>query len=258
VENYIPNLNPDAPSSTLEAADNQPKRTKTMSGAALAANRANALKSTGPRTEKGKLKAASNSLKHGLYSLKNFENFVADYDDALAVSTNFIEQFNPVTPSEVALVHQLIHMQLRFMQMEYLYGQAMRFRVEDILNKPIALLPAILRELDRLPTKIQRTLKLLRSEIAQREAFIGNGENVEIEPIADAEPLPPRPESQYYRVVPTAKGDIAAEDLPKPPQPLQTKPSPAVELAKEIIADFVDKMNAKHGTPPQPPEPENN
>ncbi|MBM3762109.1 MAG: hypothetical protein FJW36_17905, partial [Acidobacteria bacterium] len=76
MENYIPNLNPDAPSSTLEAADNQPKRTKTMSGAALAANRANALKSTGPRTEKGKLKAASNSLKHGLYSLKNFENFV--------------------------------------------------------------------------------------------------------------------------------------------------------------------------------------
>ncbi|MBM3763739.1 MAG: hypothetical protein FJW36_26365 [Acidobacteria bacterium] len=230
------------------------KRSKTMTEAALAANRANALKSTGPRTPAGKLKAASNSLKHGLYSLKNFENFVADYDDALAVSTNFIEQFNPVTPSEVALVHQLIHMQLRFMQMEYLYGQAMRFRVEDILNKPIALLPAILRELDRLPTKIQRTLKLLRSEIAQREAFIGSGENVEIEPIADAEPLPPRPESQYYDAVATAKGDVAIDKLPKPPQ---TKPSPAVALAKEIIADFVDKMNSKHGTPPKPPETEN-
>ncbi|MBM3785566.1 MAG: hypothetical protein FJW30_14475 [Acidobacteria bacterium] len=257
MENYIPNLNPDAPSSNPEVADNQPKRTKTMSEAVLAANRANALKSTGPRTPAGKLKAASNSLKHGLYSLKNFENFVADDDDALAVSTNFIEQFNPVTPSEVALVHQLIHMQLRFMQMEYLYGHAMRFRVEDILNKPIALLPAILRELDRLPTKIQRTLKLLRSEIAQREAFIGNGENVEIEPIADAEPLPPRPESQRYRVVPTSQGDVAVDKLPQQPQPVQTKPSPAVELAKEIIADFVDKMNAKHGTPPKPPETEN-
>ncbi|MBM3762905.1 MAG: hypothetical protein FJW36_21980 [Acidobacteria bacterium] len=55
---------PNDPSAT------SPRQPKTMSEAALAANRANALKSTGPRTEKGKLKAASNSLKHGLYSLK--------------------------------------------------------------------------------------------------------------------------------------------------------------------------------------------
>ncbi len=39
------------------------------------------------------------------------------------------------TNSEVAIVHQLIHMQIRFLQMESLYGQAMRFRVEDILTK---------------------------------------------------------------------------------------------------------------------------
>ena len=49
-----------------------------MSEAALAANRANALKSTGPRTAAGKLKAASNSLKHGLYSMKNFDNSIDD------------------------------------------------------------------------------------------------------------------------------------------------------------------------------------
>src|SRR5436190_10567953 len=124
----------------------QPKK-KTMSETALAANRANAQKSTGPRTATGKLKAASNSMKHGLYSLKNFDDFVADHDMALAVSTNFIEQFNPVTPSEVVLVHQLIHAQIRFLQMEFLYGQAMRFRVEDILAKPVTFLPAIMCEL---------------------------------------------------------------------------------------------------------------
>jgi len=95
---------------------------------------------------------------------------------------------------------------------------------------------------------------LLRSEIAQCEAFIGNDENVEIEPIADAEPLPPRPEPQYYDTAATAKGDVAVDKLPQPPQPAQTNLSPAVALAKEIIADFVDKMNAKHGTPPQPPD----
>ena len=145
-----------------------------MTEAALEANRRNAQKSTGPRTPSGKLKAASNSLKHGLYSLRNFDNFIADHDQALAVATNFIEQFNPVTPTEVTLVHQLIHMQIRFLQMEFLYGEAMRFRVEDILAKPVNFLPAIMRELDRLPTKIQRTIKTLRTEIAQRESFIGN------------------------------------------------------------------------------------
>jgi hypothetical protein len=62
-------------------------RKKTMSEAALAANRANALKSTGPRTAAGKLKAASNSLKHGLYSVSNFDDFIADHDIALAVVT---------------------------------------------------------------------------------------------------------------------------------------------------------------------------
>lgn len=37
---------------------------------------------------------------------------------------NFIEQFNPVRPTEVPLVHQHIHMQIRFLQMEFLYGEA--------------------------------------------------------------------------------------------------------------------------------------
>jgi len=258
VENYIPNLNPDAPSSTLEAAENQPQRTKTMTEAALAANRANALKSTGPRTEKGKLKAASNSLKHGLYSLKKFDSFVADHDDALAVTTNFIEQFNPVTPTEVALVHQLIHMQLRFLQMEFLYGEAMRFRVEDIITKPVAFLPAILRELDRLPTKIQRTIKLLRQEIAQREAFLdqyeSRGEIVEIEPIADAPKLPPRPPEELYEVVATNNGDIALDKLPPSQQIAKTDPNADIALAKQIIAEFVSTMNAKYD--PQPPPTE--
>ena len=228
-------------------------RTKTMSEAALAANRANAKKSTGPRTPAGKLKAASNSLKHGLYSLKNFDDFIADHDTALAVATNFIEQFNPVTPTEVSLVHQLIHMQIRFLQLEFLYAQAMRFRVEDILAKPVSLLPAILRELDRLPTRIQRTIKVLRAEIAEREAYIGHGEDVEIEPIADNPPLPGRPEHETYYAVATERGDIPIDRLTQQKPIVKTNPNSGVELAKEIIKDFVQKMNAKHTPPASPP-----
>ena len=171
-------------------------RKKTMSEAALLANRANALKSTGPRTPAGKLRSASNSLKHGLFSLKNFDGFLHDNDIALTVVTNYLAQFNPITPTEVSLVHQLIHQQLRFLQMEYLLNQAMSFRVADILATPVPFLPSILRELDRLPARMARTLKLLRQEIQLRDQFLASNKNAEIEPIEDLPPLPARPKEE--------------------------------------------------------------
>ena len=141
-------------------------------------------------------------------------------------------------------------MQIRFLQMEFLYGEAMRFRVEDILAKPVNFLPAIMRELDRLPTKIQRLIKILRTEIALREAFIGNGDNVEIEAIADAEKLPGRPPNEIYLRLQTNKGDIAVENLPQVKKLAETDPQAGVELAKKIIRDFVVKLEAKHNIPP--------
>jgi hypothetical protein len=238
----------DAPPSDSQAADNQPKRTRTMSEAALAANRANALKSTGPRTAAGKLKAASNSLKHGLYSVRNFDDFIDDHNVALDVVTNFVEQFNPITPTEVALVHQLIQMQIRFLQVQYLYGKAMRFRVDDILTKPVPLLAALMRELDRLPVRIQRTIKVLREEIKLRDSQL---ETCEIEPIPDNEPLPPRPPHEiYYGDQP---GDYKG---PQAQTSSKTNPNQNVETVRQIVLDFIDKLKAKHdqygGPPPTP------
>jgi len=239
---------------TDHSSETEQPQKKTMTEAALAANRANAQKSTGPRSPTGKLKAASNSLKHGLYSMKSFDHFVHDHDIALAVETNFIEQFNPITPTEVALVHQLIHMQLRFLQMEYLYGQAMRFRVADILASPVSFLPAIMRELDRLPSRIQRTIKVLRAEIAQREAFIGHDETVEIEAIADAPPLPPRPASEVYWGLKTEKGHIPLDKIPAIKKVYEADPNAGVALAQKMIRDFAEKLEAKH-MPSQTPAP---
>ena len=82
-------------------------RKKTMTEAALAANRANAKKCTGPKTREGKFKSSLNALKHGLYShtfiIKTedvgiFENF----------SKSYIDEFQPATPSELELLKQLI------------------------------------------------------------------------------------------------------------------------------------------------------
>ena len=128
----------------------------------------------------------------------------------------------------------------------------MRFRVEDILAKPVNFLLAIMRELDRLPTKIQRLIKTIRTEIAQRESYIGNGDNVEIEAITDAEKLPGRPPNEVYLRLKTDKGDIAVDSIPKVKKLMETDPQAGVELAKQIIRDFQQKMEAKHGLKTQP------
>ncbi len=84
----------------------QPRK-KTMTEAALAANRANAKKCTGPKTRTGKFKASRNALKHGVYS----HTFIIKTEDAAvfeSFSKSFIEEFQPATPSELELLKQLI------------------------------------------------------------------------------------------------------------------------------------------------------
>jgi hypothetical protein len=74
----------------------------------IAANRLNAKKSTGPRTQNGKIKSSVNALRHGLYS----EKYIATTEDQntfRAFAASFIEEFEPQTASELELVDALIH-----------------------------------------------------------------------------------------------------------------------------------------------------
>jgi hypothetical protein len=72
----------------------------------LEANRHNALKSTGPKTEDGKQRSRRNALRHGFTAetvvepLENPEEYRA-FEDAI------VAQFLPQTPVEQELVHRL-------------------------------------------------------------------------------------------------------------------------------------------------------
>ena len=78
-----------------------------LSEARLAANRANAQKSTGPRTEEGKAASSQNALKHGIYSQtfyldgENDEQFIELRDD-------YMRQFKPAPGLEEQLVYNIV------------------------------------------------------------------------------------------------------------------------------------------------------
>src|SRR5215207_11490142 len=80
----------------------------------IAANRANALKSTGPKTPEGKAASKLNAVKHGILSR---EVLVAgeDHQELTALQEWFQEDLQPVGPMEVMLVGQVVatHWRLR-------------------------------------------------------------------------------------------------------------------------------------------------
>jgi len=75
----------------------------TCSPAQLSANRANALRSTGPKTDEGKARSRANALKHGLTG----EGIVLPTEDAEAVAGRFRrlrEELRPGSELAEALV----------------------------------------------------------------------------------------------------------------------------------------------------------
>ena len=137
-------------------------RKKTMTEAALEANRRKARKSTGPRTAAGRARSASNAFQHGLYSMRNYTLLLGSPGLVPTTVQNLLEECQPATLTEHILVQQLIHLQLRFLQMEHVFNQ---FLLEGKFNTPDRAYLAVLRELDRIPARMLKTIKAIKDLI---------------------------------------------------------------------------------------------
>ena len=103
--------------SSLKPETPNPKSSNIMNTTSeerMAANRANAQKSTGPKTPEGKTASKMNAFKHGLLSREVLVSG-KDEDQLTALHEWFREDLNPVGPREEMLVDQVVttHWRLR-------------------------------------------------------------------------------------------------------------------------------------------------
>ena len=102
----------------ISAADNIEIMQNTTSVKQIAANQANAQKSTGPKTPEGRAVSKMNALKHGIFSkevLVRGLNIKESSRELEELYERFWQEYNPVGPVEEMLVDQIVtaHWRLR-------------------------------------------------------------------------------------------------------------------------------------------------
>ena len=103
------------------------------SPAQLAANRANAKKSTGPRTVEGKQRASMSALQHGLAA----QTVVLPHEDSLAyddMRMSLYNQHEPATPDECMLVDQLAAAWWRTVRVRQIETDMLDLQIQTLNN----------------------------------------------------------------------------------------------------------------------------
>jgi hypothetical protein len=101
------------------------------------ANRQNAQKSTGPKTDEGKATASKNAVKHGLFAAEAViegEN-QADYE---AYLDNFLAELQPVGMVETMMAARFVCLSWRLKRAERMHNQAIDKMIEYEVTSPLA------------------------------------------------------------------------------------------------------------------------
>src|SRR5689334_6510377 len=181
----------------------------------IEANRLNAQKSSGPRSQAGKTISAANALKSGIYS--NREVLPNEDPAALeALTREYHDHFRPATPDERDLVDDLVSytwLKRRFRRMEVLMlavDAATVFR-ESTVSVTAQVYDRLSSRLARLQTRINAAHRNHRQSLANLAARQEARRVAELrEAAVPAQPQPVAPPPQT---------------VPPPSQPLETQPA---------------------------------
>src|SRR5579884_2493180 len=184
--------------------------------AQLAANRANAQKSTGPKTIDGKTNSSRNSFKHGLYS----KQLVVGAEEAAALDelkSNLRVEHQPANETEGILVNELAEQFWRL-------RRARRYEA-SLLDSAEVLIPhltLVQRMMSSAERGFHKALTALRQLQKDRGFVPANSQ-----PAEPAEPPPtePRPKGAVDLTAPS--GFVPANSQPaEPAEPPPTEPRP--------------------------------
>jgi hypothetical protein len=132
-----------------------------MTAAQLAANRANALLSTGPVTPEGKARVSQNALRHGLTS-KNLVVREDDHDEFESLHHELRSQVDPQGVLESIAFDELLHAAWNLRRFRRLEAEATPGTLEDFKKPETA---ALLERLARYQARAQRAYSRALAEL---------------------------------------------------------------------------------------------
>jgi hypothetical protein len=161
--------------------------------AQIAANRANAQRSTGPQTDEGKAKSSMNRLTHGFASAQSIIPG-EDQEGFLALLSGLRTEYQPVTPTEEILVEKMAQTQWLTQRALNLQGDAF---LDQLENKQLGV-PKNLGLLIRYYTTADRAFhrahnELVRAQKERKKCEIGFGPQKAEQPPAQPPGFEPKP-----------------------------------------------------------------
>jgi hypothetical protein len=204
--------------------------------AQVAANQANAQRSTGPVTTEGKAASARNNFRHGLAS---GQLIVPGEDPAEfeALAESLFNEHNPATPTEENLV-------LCMAQHFWLGQRAIRLQNEAfIAGQGVNQLSLLMRYQTSNQRAYSRCLAdLFRLRTEQRNGF-------ERQKKTDAENQPPKPKQPYYIRNPKYAHLLLA-DVPKEERFIKVDPNfPKIHTGEPVIPEIGFELQNSQSTP---------
>ena len=204
-----------------------------MSPRKLQANRANAQKSTGPRTEEGKAVVSLNSVTHGLRA-RRAVMLIEDREDFRQLCKDLFDEFQPMTPTEAHLVETIAVNQWKLGRMEAVisctnlqsvyihlaFKNQNKYRTERgtiempdfTMHKPEQVILPMLQS-------IQRSQSQIEKDYYRALAALEHMQNLRSQrmpkPVEEAEPAPAKP-----KVMTAGAGGWMIEIEAQPAQPI--------------------------------------
>jgi hypothetical protein len=197
----------------------------------IEANRRNAQKSTGPRTEAGKAVSRLNALKTGIDAQIHLALAYEDPKEIEALTLEYYNRFAPDTPDERCLVDALISDEWSLRRFRAVEGQVIQeshktwggdersFAESYQANEKFLL--RLQRRIDSTRRSYLRTLDVLRKLQAERPPERLREQPERVPPPA-ASPLPPQPLTPAIGFVPSSS--LPAHPLNPPPPGRPARP----------------------------------